>query len=348
MGIGDDGMSHDEHISQLLRNVDNNGRIISRERNDLEFKETYHMQNFPKYAKTMVSFANNRGGYIVFGIKDNPREIVGVNTAFNEIKLEEFTASLNAFFSPEIDWDLGIVSNDNTEVGYIYTYESINKPVIALKNENSARITNGDVFYRYRARTEKIKFPEMNRLILEKMKHEREVLLKHFEAIFKNGSTNVGIVDYTDGIVSTPFGVDVAVDRKLIMQVLKRARFIKEGSFNETSGQPVLKVTGNIELAEEVPVPDIEPDIQYPYLQKQIAEKLSISNYEVYALVWKYNMKDQRKFHMEFTTSSESGTKTHKFSDIAVQFLADKLNENKNNTEFISDIKNEFNNAKRI
>lgn len=342
-------MNHTEYISVLLKNVDTNGRIISRERNDLEFKEKYHPQGFSRYAKTMASFANNRGGYIVYGIKDNPREIVGVNSAFDDIKLEEFTASLNAFFSPEIDWEEGIVVTiNNKSIGYIYTYESINKPVIALKNENSAKITNGDVFYRYRARTEKIKFPEMNRIIEEKLKHEREVLLKHFEAIFKNGSTNVGIVDYTDGIVSTPFGVDVAVDRKLIMQVLKRARFIKEGSFNETSGQPVLKVTGNIELAEEVPVPDIEPDIQYPYLQKQIAEKLSISNYEVYALVWKYNMKDQRKFHMEFTTSSESGNKTHKFSDIAVQFLADKLNENKNNTEFISGIKNEFTNSKRI
>src|SRR3712207_8648047 len=58
----------------------------------------------------------------------------------------------------------------------------------------------------------------------------------------------------------SPYGVDVAFDRKLVTQGLKKAKYIKEGSFNETDGIPVIKVTGNIDLAEEVPVPDGNPD----------------------------------------------------------------------------------------
>ena len=69
--------------------------------------------------------------------------------------------------------------------------------------------------------------------------------------------------------------VDVAFDRRLVTQVLKKAKFIKEGSFNETDGIPVIKVTGNIDLAEEVPVPEGNPDETHPYIQRQLAEKLN-------------------------------------------------------------------------
>ena len=60
-------MSHEQFILDLLKNTDANGRIKCRERNDLEYKESFNSSNFAKYAKTMASFANNCGGYIVFG-----------------------------------------------------------------------------------------------------------------------------------------------------------------------------------------------------------------------------------------------------------------------------------------
>jgi hypothetical protein len=33
----------------------------------------------------------------------------------------------------------------------------------------------------------------------------------------------------------------VAADRKLVTQVLRKAKYIKEGSFNETEGTPVIR-----------------------------------------------------------------------------------------------------------
>ena len=42
----------------------------------LEFKET--LPNKSDLCKTVVSFANDAGGEIYIGIKNNPREIVGV------------------------------------------------------------------------------------------------------------------------------------------------------------------------------------------------------------------------------------------------------------------------------
>ena len=335
-------MTHEEYIRKLINSVDKNGRVKSRERNDLEYKESFGQNSWAKYAKTMAAFANNKGGYIVFGVKDNPRDIVGVNTAFENFKQEKFTESLNSLFSPEILWETGIVDFGEFSIGYLYTYESELKPVMALKNESSEKINSGDVFYRYRARSEKIKYPEMYRIIEERAKQERNQILKLMETIRKSDTTNLGIVNYNNGKFSTPYGADITVDKKLVLQVLRKAKYIKKGSFDETSGTPVLKVTGNIDLAEEVPVPDIEPDVQYPYIQKQLAEKLSITKQQLYALIWFFNMKESKKYHMEVSTTASGTSKTHKFSDIALSFLAEKINENKDNPDWLEEIINQY------
>lgn len=333
-------MSHEEFVLSILSNTNTAGHIKSRERNDLEYKESFGQKSLAKYAKTMAAFANNRGGYILFGVKDNPRQVVGVNSAFQNFEQEKFTEYLNMYFAPEILWETGVVEIGEMLVGFIFTEEAVNKPIIAQKAESSERIASGDVYYRYRARSEKIKPAEMHRIVENRVAREREKLLKLFEVIRKSETANLGIINYDKGAFSTPLGVDVAIDRKLIMQVLRKAKFIKEGSFNETDGQPVLRVTGNIDLAEEVPVPYIDPDIQYPYLQKNLAQKLNITPLEVYALIWKFKMKGAKKFHMEVTTS-KSG-KVHKFSDIALQFLADKLNAMKGDDAAFDRIKAEY------
>ena len=335
--------THEAYIKRIVSQKDSQGRVKSRERHNLEYKEAFGLSSWAKYAKTMAAFANNQGGYILFGIKDSPREVKGVNAAFNDFKQEKFTESLNSLFSPELIWECGTVDVDGVLIGFIYTEESYSKPVISLRSESSEKINSGDVFYRYRGRSEKIKYPEMNRIIEERAKKERDQILKLMETIRKSDTTNLGIVNYNNGRFSTPYGTDIAVDKKLVMQVLRKAKYIKKGSFDETEGIPVLKVTGNIDLAEEVPVPDIEPDVQYPYIQKQLAEKLNISKTELYALIYHFEMKGTKKFHMEISSSLSGKQKIHKFSDVALQFLAEKINENKNNDGWLNEIVSQYN-----
>ena len=202
-----------------------------------------------------------------------------------------------------------------------------NERLYAQKMNDGEKISNGDVFYRYRARSEKIRYAEMSQIIEKRLAREREGLFKLFEVIQKNGTANLGIVNYSNGKITTPYGVDVAFDKKIVTQVLKKAKFIKEGSFNETDGIPVIKVTGNIDLAEEVPVPEGNPDETHPYIQKQLAEELAISRQDLYALIWYFKMKKSKKYHLEITTSSSSANKTHKFSNFALQVLKDKIKE---------------------
>ena len=351
--------SHDEIIISILSSLTPSGTLKSRESITLEYKEAYNKNDTSAYAKTMAAFANHRGGYIIFGIKDNPRIIIGLkNNSFENMKQEQFTEALNSLFAPAIDWVCGIVYIDvptvnesgeeiieNKKIGWIYTEQAEQKPIIAQKNNDSEKIATGDIFYRYRARTQKIKYPEMVKIIEERLSREREGLLKLFEIIRKNKTANIGIVNYNDGILSTPYGVDVKFERRLVTKVLRKAKFIKEGSFSETDGIPVIKVTGNIDLAEEVPVPEGNPDDTHPYIQKQLAIKLGIRSQDLYALIWYYKMKEARKYHLGITTSNSSTI--HKFSEFALQFLQEKLNELSSNPTEFDEIRNAYKNRNK-
>ena len=65
-------------------------RIINREGTTIEFKESYNHGNMAQYFKAMAAFANNQGGYILFGIGDKPRRLLGLKdkslSQFEELK----------------------------------------------------------------------------------------------------------------------------------------------------------------------------------------------------------------------------------------------------------------------
>jgi hypothetical protein len=88
--------------------------------------------------------------------------------------------------------------------------------------------------------------------------------------------------------------------------VLRKAKFIKEGSFSETDGIPVIKVTGNIDLAgKKYQSLMAIPDDTHPYIQRQLARSEYLEQ-DLYALVWYYKMKEANKYHLAITTSKNS------------------------------------------
>lgn len=88
----------------------------------------------------------------------------------------------------------------------------------------------------------------------------------------------------------------------------------------------MIKITGNIDLAEEFPVLALDPDKGYPYIQKILAEKLEISTYDLYALIFYYKIKKEKR-HSIGVTTSRIGRQSFKFSEYALRFLESKLGE---------------------
>ena len=97
-----------EKISELFTLNKEKTKLIRRESATLEFKEAFNFGSMAMYFRTIASFANRNGGYIIFGIKDRPREPIGLKEksldSFENLKIEEFTNNLNEYFSPEITY----------------------------------------------------------------------------------------------------------------------------------------------------------------------------------------------------------------------------------------------------
>lgn len=216
-----------------------NNRLVSRESGWLEFKESFNWGSKDKYAKSMSAFANNKGGFLVFGVKDQPRDLVGLqNNNFEDIDEAKIASYLNSVFSPELIFSKFVLKVESKTIGILSVTASRNKPVICLKNDGDLR--ESDVYYRYNARSEKIKYTEFRLLIEQIKQEERKNWMNHIEKISKIGPENAAILNSIDGEISGKGGT-LVIDKKLIPKL----KFINDGIFRE-GGELTLKLIGNV------------------------------------------------------------------------------------------------------
>jgi ABC-type antimicrobial peptide transport system permease subunit len=214
-------------------------RIIARESSWLEFKEAFNWLSKDRYAKSIAAFANGRGGYLVFGVKNLPRELAGLQSNNFEITDEaKITGYLNSVLSPEIEYEKFTIQVNGKTVGILSVVQAKSKPVVCIKNDGELR--ESDIYYRYNAKSERIKYPELKDLLDRIKEEERKSWMEHLEKISKVGPVNAAILDIVGGEISGRGGT-LVIDKKLVPKL----RFIKEGNFQE-KGKPVLKLIGDV------------------------------------------------------------------------------------------------------
>lgn len=216
----------------------NGQRLASRESGKLEFKEAFHLGSVDDYAKTVAAFANTAGGYLVYGVKDKPRTIIGLKTdAFDSIDPAKLTQSLNALLAPEIQWDISSHQVQGKKLGIIYVHEAKNKPVLCLKT--TKEVHEGAIYYRYRGRSEKIKYPELRQLLDSERQKERQLWAHTLQRMGRIGIENVGLLNSATGEITGSNG-SFLISEDLLPQI----QFIHQGTFVEAGGQPTLKLIG--------------------------------------------------------------------------------------------------------
>lgn len=217
-------------------------RLISRESTWLEFKESFSLNAIPQYAKTMAAFANAGGGYIVFGVQNRPHRLVGLHkNDFDQLDPAKLTKGLNDSFSPEISWDSHVHTIDGRRFGLIYTFESNSKPVVAIRSVGP--ISETDILYRYRGRTERIKYPELRRIIDRQIQRERDNWLETLQQIARIGPNNAAVLDMHAGEIQSGFG-KLLVDEKLLRSI----RVFYEGKFTEKpDSRSIFRVVGDLQ-----------------------------------------------------------------------------------------------------
>lgn len=224
-------------------------RIINREGTTIEFKESYNHGNMAQYFKAMAAFANNQGGYILFGIGDKPRRLLGLKdkslSQFEELKVEDFTKALLDYFSPEIKWEHCTFEFHDMSFGVIYVYPLMRKPCICKKHYDAQNakysLKEGDIYYRYGGRSERIRYAELASIIDEARRYEERQWLNFAKKAVRIGVSNAALLDLKSGNLSGTNG-SVVIDSEL----LQKLAFIQEGKFVETGGTPTLRLIGDI------------------------------------------------------------------------------------------------------
>ena len=96
-----------------------------RESTTLELKANFSVSAFATYARTMAAFSNRAGGYILFGVKNNPHLLIGMtNDRFDSLDPNRLTQFLTNHFSPPIIWDHVAHTIDGKRFGVIYTHQA--------------------------------------------------------------------------------------------------------------------------------------------------------------------------------------------------------------------------------
>lgn len=125
------------------------------------------------------------------------------------------------------------------------SFHQCHKPCIckkSLDNNNSKySLKEGDIFYRYGGRSERIRYTELESIIDKSRNLEETQWLDLIKRVAHIGISNAAVLDLKSGNLSGANG-SVVIDGEL----LNKLAFIKEGSFVETDGTPTLRLIGDI------------------------------------------------------------------------------------------------------
>jgi len=243
-----------ESLDEIFKISPKNPELLSsRECSWLEFKESFGWSSLAKYLRTCASYANTKGGYIVFGIKNQPHTMIGLKggglKAFESMDPEKLSNHFNTHFEPEIHWDIHQYELSGKTYGLLYVKEAKDKPVICCKN-SADELKEGDIYYRYRGRTERIRYSELRSILDIKRENEQRFWMQHLERIARIGVREAAIFDIHSGQVSGTGG-SFLIDESLLSQL----SFIKEGEFSEVKGKPTLKLIGSLEPTGNISFP---------------------------------------------------------------------------------------------
>lgn len=256
-----------QHIIDEFLRQKKDKSLYHREQKDLEFKESFNLSGLSEYFRDFAGFANNSGGYIIFGVTNSPRKLVGLKSKslqqFQLIDEEKISGFLIEHFSPYIDWELGVITFKRKKFGVLYAHKANLKPVICKTGDDRQILKNGEIYYRYAGRTGVIEFSELSRIIENRISENNKEWINKVKKIGEIGITNVGLFDTKNGILENN-QTTLLLDKDLIKEI----DFIKEGEFSESKGSKTLKLIGSVQPIDTVEIASIRKQRltdEYPY-----------------------------------------------------------------------------------
>lgn len=295
-----------EDIAKEILRLKEDGFLYHRESQNLEFKESFNFSGLADYYRDFAAFANNAGGYLVYGIKDKPRrELVGLNESakdqFEKLDPELITGHLLDIFSSSITWEHEVFKINRLHFGFFYIYESLRKPVICKKDEGRDQtLKNGEIYYRYGGRTQKIQSAELESIITSRVESNNQHWMDLISKIGKAGPQNAAILDTEKGMIEKENSQILVVDEDLV----KSMQWIREGQFVEKEGERTLKLVGEVQPVDQVEVIKTvrrNKLREYPLTAKELVAEIKkqnskIKQYEIYEIIKENDLKNNPEY----------------------------------------------------
>lgn len=337
--------SFSKEIIDILFKVDDKNCLVTTEAYDIEYKLNFNISQ--ELFKTMNGLANNKGGYILFGIEPNTKKIVGleepkVNYYLEKSDSEEMRGKIFSACQPNIEYKHCLHVINDLKVIVFYVPKSTNKPHIFSKGDGN--IKEGDIFYRYNDSIKRIQYAELSAIIEEKRIKEQEKWMRFLGEISKIGLDNALIIDKKNGRLINSDSKVMTISPEL----LDNFKLIKEGEFVEKNGALTLKLIGNV-LVQDTSVsisdsadkinPKLLPKL-YPFTQKQVLQQIfdlsvetkdgikiekgffSASNLQGYNIIFK--VKDNVEFACKMPYGkSKNYIYSQKYVDEVIKYIKD-------------------------
>jgi len=237
-------------LSKFEKHSDGHWYFSLSETDDHECKEGFSFKNQDKWLRPIGGLANNRGGYIFFGVRDkkvndgietdDSNRVVGLsNTDFLDADPADFTKHVRSIFDPTPRVLTTVVEFDEHKVGAMYIEQHSSRPVIATKG--SGKIHEGDILFRYSGQSTRIKYSDLRTILDDRDTVSRTQILPMVAKLLQLGPEKAMIADLSKGLLSD--------EKKSIVigeELLDHIQFIREGQFKESEGAPTLKMIGTV------------------------------------------------------------------------------------------------------
>jgi hypothetical protein len=230
-----------------------NWRLTAGETDSAECKQNFSLRNAASWLRAVAALANNRGGYVFFGISDQDAagrcKVVGLSSDdFSRTDPGEIATRVRSTFDPTPRFQKSLVEIGGKTIGILHIELHPARPIIATKNEGgNGEIKEGDIFYRYPGASRRVSHSDLRVILDDRVAKTRESILPMMRRLLELGPQRAMIADLVEGELT-----DGKTSIELSEDIVEHLALVKEGEFQEKAGATPLRLIGDVRTAAPV------------------------------------------------------------------------------------------------
>ncbi|MGY8710479.1 ATP-binding protein [Bradyrhizobium sp. 18BD] len=221
-------------------------RLAGGETDRTECKASFRVQpadSFSKSLRAIAGLANNKGGYLLFGVTDGSFQADGLaDETFAKCDVGVINRVLASSLDPVPYVTKATIELAGKSVGVLYVEKHDHGPIVAIKNVGQD-VKEGGIYFRYVGETRLIKPGELRQIIAAR---EQRAIAAFSARMGRVATGKEATIDLDSGEVAGTSGKFV-IDKSLLPNI----QFVREGDFSQTKGKPALRLIGDVEPVSE-------------------------------------------------------------------------------------------------